>query len=380
MRKFIQRVVEILDGAPQKPSTNQRGQSLVEMTLILPVLLILLLGVVEIGWYAQNILSLTEATRVGARRAPFLNGNYSPQSSDERGSLAPTAALNFPLARTDPGYAAEPRVALRGGFDPDGCETLSEANVGFYNIIICATLSAMDPLVLDWDNGKDDIVVSAFSIQRVKIGADAVNDDIDPSAQGSSTTYNAGTQVIVVGRYPTTANECDLWAERDPFDWIENGGVDWAMQGTVRVPYEVATWDETLGDYIGYLDDAAVDPAKQVGFSWTGKWQYTLPDGTRTSCYGSQWKIEDVEEKANLSNFLTGEQDRQYLPNVGLVLVEVFWEHHLIFEDFPAMSAEWSPVYRIMGGSDPNTVADVIRTWALFPAPAVEPRLVFRPG
>ena len=376
MRKFIQRVVEILDGAPQKSPTNQRGQSLVEMTLIMPVLLIMLLGVVEIGWYAQNILSLSEATRVGARRAPFLNGNYSPQSSDELGGAQSPRGVD----RTILGYDADPRVALRGGYEPDGCGSILDRDVVFYNIIICATLDAMDPLVLDWDNGKDDIVVSAFSIQRIKIGADPVNDDIQPSTLGSATAYTAGTQVVVVGRYPALANECDLWNERDPFDWIENGGVDWAMEGTVRVPYEVASWDETLGDYVGFLDDVAADPEKQVGFSWTGNWQYIQADGTRTSCYGSQWKIEDVEDKANLSGFLTSEQDRQYLPNVGLVLVEVFWEHHLIFEDFPAMSAEWSPVYRIMGGSDPNTVADVIRAWALFPAPAVEPRLVFRPG
>ncbi len=380
MRKFIQRVLEILDGAPPKPQANQRGQSLVEMTLILPILLVILLGVIEIGWYAQNILSLSEAVRVGARRAPFLNGNFSPQAWNDAASLSPRGLT--PSA--DPSYTGDPRVASRGGYGPEGCAggAIKDEDVGFFNIIICATLDAMDPLVLNWDNNKDDIVVSAFSLQRVKIGANAASDDVDPSDYNSNTSYDNGTQIVVVGRYPISANECDLWLERDPFDWIENGEVDWEMktpaQGPdVRFPFELATWDEVGGNYIGYLDPNPDE--NEVGFSWTGHWNYVQDDGTRTDCYGSQWKIADIEQRANLENFLTSEQDRQYLPNVGLVLVEVFWEHRLIFEDFPAMSAQWSPVYQMMGGGDPDTVADVIRSWALFPAPAVEPRLVFRP-
>lgn len=374
MRKLLQRAIEILDGAPPKPQANQRGQSLVEMTLIMPILLIILLGVIEMGWYAQNILTLTEATRVGARRAPFLNGNYSPQAWNDDASRVP-----LDIAETDPDYDTDPRVAARGGFVPDGCSQILTTDQGFFNIITCATLDAMDPLVLDWDNDKDDIVVSVFAIQRVKIGATG-SDDINPSARGSTTGYSNGTQVVIVGRYPPRANECYLWGERDPFDWIENGDVDWANVGGTNVPYEIAYWSEEDNEFLGYLDDPIDDDAKQVGFSWTGQWRYVDDSENRTDCRGSQWSVEDVQTLANLEDFLVTEESRQYLPSIGLVLVEVFWEHHLIFEDFPAMSAEWSPVYQILGGSDPNTVRDVIRTWAMFPAPAAEPRLVFRPG
>ncbi|MCU0463556.1 MAG: pilus assembly protein [Anaerolineae bacterium] len=365
MRRFIKHVVEVLDGAPPPTRRGQRGQSLVEMTLIMPILLIILLGVIEMGWFAQNILTLTEAGRVGARRAPFLNGNFSPLAWNEAATYPPP----------DTALDTDPRVRVRGGIAPDAdCTEVEPNDSGFFNLIVCATISAMDPLVLNQTNEKDDIVVSAFALQRVTIGATS-NDDINPSALGSSSAYGNGTQLVVVGRYPYTANECYLWGERDPFDWITNGTVDYTTN-PVLLPFEIAVWDPVASEYVGFADNTVDE--RMVGFSWLGQWRYVDDSGARTDCYGSQWKIEEVQERANLDGFLTSEADRQYLPSVGLVLVEIFWEHTLIFENFPAMSAEWSPVYQLLGGSDPNTVNDVIRTWAMFPAPGAEPRLVFK--
>jgi hypothetical protein len=366
MRNVIRRLIDILDGVPASTPRSQRGQSLVEMTLILPLLLIILLGVIEIGWFAQNILTLTEASRVGARRAPFLNGDLSPLAWDD--------AATYPPDGTTP--LSDPRAAVRGwsGGIAD-CSQIDDGDFGFFNTIVCATLDAMDPLTLDQTNGKDDIVVSAFAIQRVRVGATS-NDDINPASFGSTTSYNNGTQVVVVGRYPPSANECYLWNERDPFDWITNGAVDFTTT-PVRLNYELAWWDSAANTYRGYADNNASEA--RVGFAWTGQWRYADENGNRTNCYGSQFKLERIQERANLTSFLDSEDGRQYLPTVGLVLVEIFWRHRLIFEDFPLMSAEWSPVYQFLGGGDPNSVADVIRVWAVFPAPGAEPRLVFKP-
>lgn len=365
MRRFIKQVVEVLDGAPPSTKRGQRGQSLVEMTLIMPILLIILLGVIEIGWFAQNVLTLTESVRVGARRAPFLNGNFSPLAWNEEATYPPPSDA----------LANDPRVRVRGGGAPDAdCNEIEQNDNGFFNLIVCATISAMDPLVLNQANGKDDIVVSAFALQRVTIGA-TNNDDIDPNSStfNSDTGYSAGTQLVVVGRYPYSANECYLWDERDPFDWIENGVVDHTLN-PVQLPFELAVWDPVESQYVGFADTNDTEPERMVGFAWLGQWRYVNELGMRTDCYGSQWKMEEIQERANLEGFLTGEGDRQYLPSVGLVLVEVFWEHTLIFEDLPVIS----PVYEIMGGGQPDTVADVIRTWAMFPAPGAEPRLVFK--
>jgi len=46
---------------------RDRGQSLVEMALVLPLLVVLLAGLVEVVFYARTYLAILEATREGAR-------------------------------------------------------------------------------------------------------------------------------------------------------------------------------------------------------------------------------------------------------------------------------------------------------------------------
>jgi len=62
-----------LSRAPTSPRAQQRGQSLVEMAIITPLLLLMFLGVVEVGWALRGYLVLLntnrEATRFAARGA-----------------------------------------------------------------------------------------------------------------------------------------------------------------------------------------------------------------------------------------------------------------------------------------------------------------------
>jgi Flp pilus assembly protein TadG len=48
---------------------EQRGQALVELALVLPIMLLLLLGIVQFGTVFRDYIALTDATRVGARQA-----------------------------------------------------------------------------------------------------------------------------------------------------------------------------------------------------------------------------------------------------------------------------------------------------------------------
>jgi Flp pilus assembly protein TadG len=48
---------------------NEEGQGIVEFALVLPVLLALVLGIVQFGITFNNYLTITDATRVGARKA-----------------------------------------------------------------------------------------------------------------------------------------------------------------------------------------------------------------------------------------------------------------------------------------------------------------------
>jgi Flp pilus assembly protein TadG len=48
---------------------NEGGQSVVEFAFVLPLLLMLVLGIVQFGLTYNNYITLTNATRVGARKA-----------------------------------------------------------------------------------------------------------------------------------------------------------------------------------------------------------------------------------------------------------------------------------------------------------------------
>jgi Flp pilus assembly protein TadG len=52
----------------QKRRFNERGTSLVEVTLVLPVLLILFLGIVEVGFLLLAHVQVANAAREGARQ------------------------------------------------------------------------------------------------------------------------------------------------------------------------------------------------------------------------------------------------------------------------------------------------------------------------
>lgn len=390
MRKLLKRLIDILDGVPAARGDRQKGQSLVEMTFVTPLLLIMFVGLVEIGWFAQNYLNLVEAAKVGARRGPFLNGEYSPQHWNEAASLAPIPGLGFTLNPGDSGYDSDDRIVYRGlAGGPQSCENILPGEFGFFNTIACTVVDSMDPLRLNLTNRKDDVVVSGFSVQAVKIGPNA-SDDIDPSAPAydSATSYEDGSQVVVVGRWPARANECYLWGERDPFDWIENDVIDWEyvpnpIDPTVnlRINYELGVWDTVNSTYVGWLD---AGDEKMVGFAWTGQRQMEDANDVRIDCWGSEWTMEEVQALVNLPNFIpvgsSDEEERKsYFPSQGIVIVEIFWEHNFLLDSFPLLSSTWSPVYQIMGGDDPNSTADVVYAWAAFPAPSIEPRLVFKP-
>lgn len=53
----------------RKVQMGEKGQSLVEFSLVLPVLLLVLMGIIELGYLAHNHLALANSAREGARAA-----------------------------------------------------------------------------------------------------------------------------------------------------------------------------------------------------------------------------------------------------------------------------------------------------------------------
>jgi len=62
--------------------SRSRGQSLVELALVLPLLILLLGGLVETVFYVRNYLALLEASREGARIGARGSANYDDSEID----------------------------------------------------------------------------------------------------------------------------------------------------------------------------------------------------------------------------------------------------------------------------------------------------------
>jgi len=410
MRTFIVKIIQLLDGTPAVYGKRQSGQSVVELALITPILIILLAGLIEIGWFANNYLNLLDVTRAGARRGAVLTDQKSPLFWDNKNTYVPNSLLP-PLYQmtsgvvTLPPLAPNPNPALPpatrdGGTDTDrflyrsmpqntsdtvtglstgnhgteACDTLY-VNRLFYNEVACTMITTLDPLSLNQKNGIDDIIISGFSLQTV-----------DATAHPSwlAGTYDTSKpQVVVAGRYPTNANECDVQNPsgdgvttvmqarsgdlRDPFDINGNGFRD------IAPPDAPANAGETVGTFteIAGFDPRVTssakegDAEKQVGFSLYGN--HKIP---KTFCVGSEWTINQVESLMNLSNYdLTTTVQKDYLPSQGLILVEIYWEHEMLLK-IPVLS----PVYTAVGNSNGKMVINV---WAAFPLSSVEPHIIF---
>lgn len=67
---------------------NERGQTMTELAMILPLLLILIFGIIQLGLAFNNYLAVTDAVRAGARK-----GSVSRLSGNPTGDCV-TAARN----------------------------------------------------------------------------------------------------------------------------------------------------------------------------------------------------------------------------------------------------------------------------------------------
>jgi Flp pilus assembly protein TadG len=74
---------------------NQRGQSLVEFALILPVFIILVFGIIDFGMGLRAYITVTQATREGARYAAVGNpaGTFTSGGSGDCNGTVSTSTV-----------------------------------------------------------------------------------------------------------------------------------------------------------------------------------------------------------------------------------------------------------------------------------------------
>jgi hypothetical protein len=312
MRVTLRRILAVLDGAP----TGTRGQSLVELTLTLPILLVMLLGLTEIGWYADHYLTLLdvvrEAGRAGSTRPDVMlwpdgdEKNYNRMDCD-------TDPITFNTPTGD--YTSPPGPDLSAW----GYTIGDERPEGYYDGVACSVLRNMAPL--EFNDKTDDIVVSVFSFFLL-------NPDTTP-------------QVRIYGRYPARANECQNDDQYDPFDWNHDG-----LGGS-------------MNEDPGFFDSGS-DNVR--GYVFRGNHQ--SDSGASVKCLGSEYSTLDIEKMLDFQ----GDPDRarkiQRVQNNGLVLVEIYWDHHQLF------GLPWF-------NFGPLENAQTIHVWAFFPVTAAEPDINF---
>lgn len=107
---------------------NEKGQSLVEFALVMPIFLSLILGMLEFGWIFNGQITLTSAAREGARVAVVYDTaaaastpvQTAVQSSSGVSSLRNiTAVTTFPtIMETGPDGVNNAKVTVTAKIDP----------------------------------------------------------------------------------------------------------------------------------------------------------------------------------------------------------------------------------------------------------------------
>jgi len=350
MRRLSQKILRVLDGSPGALGGYQRGQSLVELLLITPLLIIMVAGIIEIGWYANHVLILLEVTRVGARQATLFTGEYGYQAWDESATIHPiaykltngfTATTDKPTMGTFGGttgalYAvgAPPGTPPIAAANYRNCDILGQ-NRGFYNSVVCSMMSALDPLSLkgrapstsdilakrirvnysyptlkgrEYPGGRiaytydyselflypDDIVVSVFALQAINNATATQKQALvsDPNTYARTADFGnrfpRGYQVVVVGRYPKAANECNVVYTPLPINQVANPTPDKLGPNELYLQH-LLTMGAAGSDYVSrywdtpvlplYLGREAINAPQPVGGTFSFM-QYDVADPT----------------------------------------------------------------------------------------------------
>ena len=73
---------------------NERGQTMTEFALILPLLVVLLFGIIQFGIIFNNYVTLTDAVRAGARTGAVSRGTSNPSAACVNQVLGAAGNLN----------------------------------------------------------------------------------------------------------------------------------------------------------------------------------------------------------------------------------------------------------------------------------------------
>lgn len=126
-------------------SSSEDGATLVEFAMVIPILLLILIGIAEIGLYFKNFLTVSYASREGARVAAFAGDSADAdcQILTALGEMLGTADLDS-VERVDIFVATQAgnqtagatnTATLKDGGDPSVCHEPSEPEDGWFRTV-----------------------------------------------------------------------------------------------------------------------------------------------------------------------------------------------------------------------------------------------------
>lgn len=389
----IRRLIDILDGKP----TVGKGQSLVEIALTMPVMLMLLLGLIEVGFMAGAYLTMLDGVREAARQGTTLNTTFWNDADTRRFHRmdCDTSDVTFNLSDEDtPNQNRRvPRNQAILGAPPYNYTVGSDGGFGFFDAVACRVIFSISPMLFEDDQvwpgdgtvapsserarlfTKNDIVVSAFSFTTIDFSDPA----FEPSKIGTIVRdlppERGGRYIMVTGRYPLSNRFCVTdespirGDNRDPFDFMHpNYYSDW-HEG----PSAVDSFG-TISERTGLLGRNISDSQGIRGFVFTGQaigTEDTSGTGNANKlCLGSRFTVQDVEYRLNQTVPANQLPTFRYSPSGGAVLVEYSWQYHPWFFGAILNFATGEPLF---GPDQPGPEDDpVFYVYSFFPAPGAQ--------
>jgi Flp pilus assembly protein TadG len=146
----------------QTPLSDQRGQAMVEMAIVIIILALLMMGIIEFGRAFMVANMITNAARDGARTAATFSGNLARQTC---GTISPAAQASI----TDPAPTGLVLSEISNVVDPTSL-TVAIAQVPTVVVANPCPTPASVPLVRVTVSGSVPyifkLVGSSFSVNR----------------------------------------------------------------------------------------------------------------------------------------------------------------------------------------------------------------------
>jgi hypothetical protein len=298
---------------------ERRGQSLVEVTLFLPLLLMMLAGLIEFGFALNQYLNTLDAAREAARFSSDGDPLFRAACGDNDDDDISDGDL---LADDGCGGADDPAVAgayslvddtiiWPAGSVPPGDVVPGDPYCGttdFYMQTACVALQTVSPVPLD--PARDDVVVSVFRVL-------------------------SGT---VVARWPNCMPDVNFDCVNDPPTGTETLG-EWHLYG-----YGDQCANREDDDADGEVDDGCLGGPPVIGSPEDSC------DTALDNCHPSRLSTNDVEGRLDPG-----------APNTAVLLVEIFFSYNQI------LKLPWLAPFV------PDPVE--MHTYTIVPLPAAEPTL-----